>query len=471
MLYNPIGGVNLTDSEDVLGEQEVRDSLNFLFERGTARTRPGLTTVTVSPTVGTIAFAKSLSLGATPMTFLIVGNKLYKLVNGTSTEITGAGITFGSSEYHNGTSVNGEILIANSTGGMVRWDPAGNTYTILNSAKYRYVTGHFSRALGAYDASATNGDKKVGWCATGDISDWVGVGSGSNTLSDCPDDITGLGNINNVVVIPRRGGIHLAFPTGYGANPFRFEVWGRDGAGFPYPSTVAFNNNILYGVGRDDVYTFDLANLTPIGYKVRDELLQAIHAGVIYRGFVSTLSGHMSQGRYHLIPNSNQWPHYCYDIQERKWSKHMYSAVITGGFHFVPGYTTEGAAVFGSDFVGKWDELVACETASQLRSRTFMLGDLMQDQRVIRGMVRYRDYGEATVGCQFGVTINRERRVESQELVVGSKEASGRWTRQWFNFRSEGQDGEWTLDVPAGVPFATNLFGMKIIEGGEYRGS
>ncbi len=471
LVYSPIGGVNLTDGEDVLGDQEVRDSSNFLYERGAARTRPGLNISAVTPSLGSIDFAKSLSLGVTPMTYVIVGNKLYKLVGSTATEITGSGITFGSSEFHNGTSVNGEILIANSTGGLVRWDPTGGTYTILSNAKYRYVTGHFSRALGAYDTTATNGDKKVGWCVTGDIGDWTSIGSGSNTLSDCPDDITGLGNINNVVVIPRRTGIHLAFPTGYGSNPFRFEAWGRDGSGFPYPSTLCFHSNVLYGVGKDDVYTFDLANLTPIGYKIRDELLQAIHAGVTFRGFVSTLVGCSARTRYHLVPNSHNWPHYCYDVDERKWSKHSYEASITGGFHFIPSYTTEGFAVFGSNFIGRWDDSLPCETDSWLKSRTFALGDVDKDHRVVRLLLRYRDQGEGLANCRFAVTLNQERREEIQRVVVGSPSASNRWTRAWFNFRLEGQDGEFRVDIPAGQPFSTNLTAIQVVPGGEYRGS
>lgn len=472
LIYSPVGGLNLTDDEDSLAPTEVRDASNMLFEGGSLLNRPGITTTPMKAgmSIGSIAFAQSFNVGATPLTVLIVGNKLYSLVLDLPTEITGAGITFGLAAFHGGAAVNGEILMANSTGGLVRWDPTGGTYVIVADAKYRYVTGHFSRALGAYDTTAANGDKKIGWCITGDIGDWTGVGSGSVILSDCPDDITGLGNINNVIVVPRRSGIHLGFPTGYGSLPFRWETWGRDGAGFPYPSTNCFFNNILYGVGKDDVYTYNLSDLTPIGYKIRGELLHALHAGVTYRGFISTLCGDVPRPRYNLVPSSNQWPHYVYDLADQKWSKHWYDVSFFGGFHHIPTYTTEGPALYGIDTIHRWTPELPCEVASWFLSRQIVLGDVEKDHRVNRMLLRYRDWGQYDINCTFNVTLGQERRSEAAIVSLGSAEASGRWSRAWHNFRLEGQDGDFRVDVPASFVFGTNLASIRITEGGEYRG-
>lgn len=486
--WQPIGGVNREQNENSLDPTEVFDSSNFLYENGQAFARPGVAMGVLSGIATGLIFAKSLRINSTPTNVLIGSDsKLYKEILRTCTQITGAGVTWGAANFQDAISFNGVVIFANSTGGFVRWDPAGTTYTVIAAAKYRYVTKQYSRIIGAYDTNqnALIGPRTIGWCVTGDETTWTGFGSGTSLLSDADDEITGMGTVQNVIVIARRTGFHLGFSTGVSNPAFRFEKWNDASVGCFYPETWTVDMGLCYFVGRDNVYTFDLQQLKPIGNKIRKDLLPIIGGGASYRGFVTQMGGvgNLGRRRYHLVPLDSTNPHFCLDIDSGVWSKHIYDPTVVVGrtwaFSRIVSDVIEGPTLVDGSNPPKyytWNSTLACETAASMTSSDMNIGDLEKDYSISRIMMRARDYGLNTPGPT--VTLAAQLKDNSgnsidQSVAVqratGSAGADGKWHRYWFDMRNVGQKFVINLLVAAGLKFAVDYFSLETAESGDYR--
>jgi len=433
-----------------------------------AVTRPGLTPSTLTGFTGNIAYADSKPYGATPYTVLLSSNgKVYKLVGTACTELTGVTTSFGSAAYHNVEVVNGVLLIANDTGGLIRWNPSGTTLTQLTTAKYRYVTSHLSRAVAAYDtnASALLGPRTVGWSIAGDETDWAGAGSGSTCLSDAVDDITGLGVCHNVLVILRRKGKHLGYATGVSSPAFRFENHTRSGIGCYYPGTASFDANTAFYVGIDDVYAFDLTTEAPIGQNIRRELLASLRAGCSYRGFISRVSEAEPRARYHLVCTSGQppVPHYSYDIQSEAWSRHTYKDYqIQGGWQLISSASSEVVALHSGATPLQWSATASLDTPAYVRSGVITVGSLGAEMALTRSLIRYC---ERTAG-QLLLTVENGR--ESKvTLVPLMNEDTYKWRRVWADLRLTGQDFVVSLETKDHL--AMDYLGLDVSPAGVYR--
>lgn len=354
-----------------MDSQSCTESLNFLFERGIARTRPHMRRRSITELVAAnykVDFAKSflLNQGNRYSLYITDGGAMYRFAatdsatSHAAAEITGAGTSFGDRLFHNIAVWAGIVLVGNNTGGILQHTPISTTtYTVISDAKYRYITTSFNRAVAAYDiTSGANNPRSIGWSTTTDVSDWTSAGSGSTELTDIPDDITGLVNINNVIVVARTYGWTLGRVTGSNTTgPFRWEMMVREGAGCAWPSTLAHYNNMIFCVGHDNIYSFDLSKgPQPIGGPIRRELLHTISSGARYRGIITrgdlrwngdvvsatvvptdNNASPIPRLRYHLVPivNTEGASHYSYDVQEQTWSAHRYNTSIRDAFEYV----------------------------------------------------------------------------------------------------------------------------------------
>lgn len=487
VVYNPIGGINLEDNDAALGENEVRTAQNLLFEAGECKARPGTTTTEVTTLGSAPVFFQSLYVGGTPWTVMQLANgKIYKVVGTTATEITGAGTTFGSADFNNVCSVNGAVLFGNNTGGVLRWLTTGVVYTILASARMRYLTSHLSRAVGAYDTNvAGTGQIMVEWSKPGDETVWNTSpstdGSGSTTLSDAPDDITGLKTIRNTIVVVRRTGFHLGFPTGVAIPAFRFEVFrrGDNSVGCPYPATVAVSDETLFFVGPDDIYMFDLNEIVPIGYKVRTAVLNTLRtANKGYAGFISRMALNGSyRTRYNLVPYGSAVsatdPHFCYDLRDRTWSRHVYNTTSAWGFNFIQSGTAEGLARVNASLAAEpidvftWDANVACESLMRFTGRTMRIGPYDRDMQVNRVMMNVRD----KTGVSVTVTVDGRRgdtAVNYPVAITAGTNNDSHWVRKWGNCQGPvGQDVQVSVSVNPNLPFSTDTIMLEVSEAGQ----
>lgn len=483
--YKPIGGINMLDSEDSLGELEVRDARNFLFERQCFKSRPGVVGVAPAGLSGSLIFMKSLIIETSAFTLAITSdNKLWKISTdlSTATEITSGGsVTFPSITAMNAEVINGIICVSGNPGGIVHWPTSGTVYTELSSSDYLYLTSHATRAVGAYKLGGAAGDtRRIGWSRSGDETLWTGGDSGTAHLIDSPDDITGLTVLHNMLVVCRRYGFTLGRLTGGGSPVYEFEIWDREGTGVTYPSTMATFANVLYFVSAGDVHTFDLRQVTSIGGKIREELLHVLKYGPQYQGVVGRMyeaARDQVRLQYHLFPigifgNRMDLPHFIYDIESATWSKHHYGFVPRGGFYRKEDFNSEAPALFDATKVYTWDPDVPCEADMQLVSRTFTLGPEDTELTLRRVLAKYRNFGpqriEITARCMQDDNVVENSHSDS----IGTTPIDGKLRRAWFPMEGiTGQDFEVQLDVAAGQKYEGNLLGLEVGTGGEFLGA
>jgi hypothetical protein len=484
--YRPVGGLNMEEAEDQLGPEEVQQSANFLFERKRFLNRPSATLVSATGFTGNITYGRSIRFDSFfPITVLISSNgKLYHLVfEASATEITGPATTFGPTEHHNLEAVNGVIIIGNNTTGMLRWDPVGSIYTIMDATRsnFRYVTSHLFRAVGAYKLDgAVNDARRVGWSQSGDETLWTGGDSGNADLVDAPDDATGLEVLYNTLVICRRGGFTLGFPTYTSLPVYRFENWGRELChGVHYDSTLDMIDNVLYYCSQGNVCTFDLQRINFIGDKIRRELFAYLKEGILFRGFCSKSSANTLMVadtpvrlQYHLVPisNTNRYPHFVYDIKEQTWSRHTYDYPVFGGYYAIITETLECPAVFSGAQTGFWATDRPCEAAAYLVSRSFTLETEEFDCVVRRILLKCRNYGINVITTAVRARVNDTLEETVDLQAIGTPSADQKLVRKWFNHAQAGQNFEIRLEIPKNMFFEGTYLGLLYDISGEFKG-
>lgn len=487
----PIAGLNLEDNTRLVDATQVTDASNFLFENGEAVMRPGcdVHTVTGISAAKNIVFAKSLPIGEVPTTILITLDgstyEIWTLSNVDVATLIGT-ITggLGAQAFHNAEAIDGDILFPNAPSGITRL-VLPSTLSQISAAKYRYVSSHASRAIAAYDiTSGSENPRKVAWSTTADVTDWTGPGSGSLTLQDAIDDITGIGVVQNIWIVARRNGFHLLYNTGVSIPTFRSEVWDRNGIGVAYPASFDVDGNSAFFIGRDDVYSFALAPLERIGRDIRKELFEWIHEGVEFRGFVSRSVKRLARHYYNLVPintSATAVPHFVHNIEEGTWSKHHYNFVPNDGFERLRDFVANGVvitlgtvAVLDEKNICEWDPNIATEREATLRSKTFVLGtarDVDAGDNVDAAVRRFMLSHRGSVG-DGDVTVKLEAQTRDQDGHVITKAVEvaknlnvdvgniNKWSRDWFNLVLNGQDFVYDIKVPAGYRLAIDEVGI-----------
>jgi hypothetical protein len=466
---HPVAGVNYENSSDVIKDTEVSDVRNFLFEGGQVVGIPGLEQLLTfsSPVV----FGKSFSLAASPTTIVASSdNKLWYDNAGALNQLVGAGLSWGSVVDYNADVINGEIVLGNNNGGLVRVIPPA-PYALVAAAPYKYIVGHRSRAIAAYDM-VLGLPRRIAYSKVGDVTNWTPPYGGTVDITEAPDDITGLFNINNVIVVVRRSGIHLGLETGI-TPPYKWNCWSKGRSGFPYPSTLTSDGSVIYGCGPDNVYTFDLAELKPIGTKIRKVLIPLLKAGIVYQGCISQLTApSIPRTRYHLIPKTAGYPHFCYDIADGTWTVLSHLLPVIGGFDYISQVSgaKDSLCLFTSGVCYIWTWNVLPGSASWLVSKTHAVEPLSKNFAYNRTLLAYRDTGATRVKMSVSFAQEEELVVVSKERSVGG-EGDQELRRAWFNHEGvNGQQFQLRVDVPADNRLSFNTLVMQISPGGDFRG-
>lgn len=341
-----------------LDETSVSLSENFLYEDGTCRTRPPLASKNSGfpvPDPGEkYEWAKAFVTNPNNHNAYVITSNNRIGISPSASFAAGPAITFDEIQFRNADSVNGVILIGGTTfnSGLIRLDPSAGTYTQMTQAPYRYVAGHFSRAVAAVGGAGFDSFRTFAWSKVNDETIWTGdATAGTAILSDTPDDITGLAVHRNIVLILRRTGISLAYPQGTATGgAFRIETFSRFGYGCVLPSSVATYGNETYYVGSHNVYRVTAGQQPQeIGTEVRKIIAAGASGGIVYQGFItrgidfaptSTFNvTSIPKRRYHLVPipsstgtptTSN--PSFSYDINENKWAIHTYPVLFNSGY-------------------------------------------------------------------------------------------------------------------------------------------
>lgn len=488
--FVPTGGVNNYDNYARLQPTEVEDGANLLFERKRCFNRPGLSQITFTGFVGPLVFGQYVPVSGLTYNLGIGASGRIFNTGLATTEITGAGTSFDAAIYNNVCSVDGTVIFGNNLGGLVQWTPsAGNTYNVIAGAPFRYVTGHQARAVAAYQnsgGSALSNARTFAWSKPGDVTNWLASdgSAGQLAIADIEDQITGIGVLHNIVVIPHQRGIHLAYPTGTLPLPYDVQSFTKVGDGCYFPSTAAWSDEMFCYVGQANVYSFDLTQATPIGTPIRQQLMNSLNVGIVYRGFFTRAqSGASPRLRYNLFPiNSAVSPHYIYDFEEGHWSLHFYStpaawawnvALITGAFDFGIGFASQAS----TPVLNYWNGGVACEQAAYFTRYLGVLEAQEFDFQVNDIIVRAVDGATPNVvTVTLSAIQNNIQSTASATKNMGGGN-TGRYTRQYFtrgssDLRLTGNEFVVKVQVAAGTNFATDY--VALITGdqpqGAYRG-
>ena len=491
--YQPVEGIGGGGNPLSVGEKNVANSINWLFEDGKAFTRPTLNDEG--------AFGKSAKIDFVKRLFSTGVNTGYELaiddtgaIHTTAGTLTGAGTTFGNRTLHNIALVNGAFLLGNNVGGLVRNVRDATTYTVQSAAKYRYVTGHLSRAIAAFDiTSGSNDEKKVAWSVPGDEDDWTGAGSGSSVLADIPDEITGVATIDNVWVILRARGIHLGFPTGSNTQgPFQFKNYISNGPGCNHPQSLAVYNNEMFFLGFENAYRYRLGESPrPIApTSIRKALMEDHSRGFNFQGFIALVdndkelfSRNAPRKRYHLfgIPASGvsgiglqqvQQRHYSYDIDGETWAKHTYPFPVRTA-HWRQFASAGEVELIQDDIDGTrhiWAMRYGEDTAHQglnlpaiLEGRIITVGELSKDYQLSKVLLSFRVLAPRNSSERFEpaaltlkVRCQRGRETVAEEVVLqlgrlmqeGSGGGGEEWRLAWADIRLTGQQFQYIIEAP-----------------------
>lgn len=491
-ILTPLGGLNAEDNLARLPNTQVSGSVNMLYQQLQAQARPGLTPTTITGVTGPISFVENVTCNAVQYSIYInTSGNLFYVASGIGTgAIAGGPATFGAVQFQNITSIIGLIVFGNDTGGILLWDPTvlTNAYTQVTSAKYRYICGQQGRAIAAYDTSLPllTGPRTFAWSKPGDLTVWTSSdgSAGSSAIAEINDEITGLGVLHNIGVIPHRNGIHLAYPTGNLPLPFNVQSFILKGNGIWFPSTVAWSDELMIGVGEDNVYVFDLQSLNAIGKNIRTELMTLLYDGVTYRGVITRYgASFFPRYRYHLFPiQSPTSPHFSYDIQDQTWSRHMYTDSANWAWN-MPSPASSGLGDFGIAFVDNsnppiakyWDTAVTCEQSASFTKYIGNLEALDADYQLEDVILHWQDFG--TVSITITVVGTGSAGVVTTTATVSIPGVNdGKWKRYFLSrstdsIRQVGNDFVATIQCNIGASkFTMDQVTFLLTPQGDYRG-
>lgn len=365
----------------VLDLSAVKESRNFLFERGIMISRPGVKSVASSNITGTkyidsimtpsqIGLAQGPNIISTHDSATDGGVHLWRMTgmqaNNTVIESPGeialtlpAGthlgcfyaqaVVFNQKTYvwslRDAGGIGVCILeIDNNTNAVAHYavpppQPGGNLRRFSN-----VIITHLSRLFlidnGVYPNPAT-----VYWSKIGDGTVWTGHFTAGNTiLQEASDGVVAGGVAKNTIVLGRPSGFHLGVPTGDASNPYDWKAVSHAGVGVGHPLSFVTYGDTIFFADSHDIYMYDLASLESIGEGVSNTIFQlCAYYGLTLRAYIVNGYKYGRRPQLHLLPtmspstyvdggstptlptvNPKDIPHFVYDLNEKKWSQHKY---------------------------------------------------------------------------------------------------------------------------------------------------
>lgn len=467
-----------------------RNGKNFLFTDGRAFNRPGLATSTLTGLAAGYWVGKALRLDRNTSTeeYLVANNlfgttKVYFVNFLAASEITPDVGGFANVDL---CGFLGSMYIASGSvsGGIYRHaGGGGGISTRVHTEPYSMLTSHLSRLVAAHSSS-----RKVGWSVPGNGDDWTNPGSGTVTLADTEDRFVGLYNIRNQIVLLRKTGITMFYPTGTSSPAFRSESV-IDGMDPVLCGECSYGDGVFW-VGNSNVYRFDGTRIEPIGDAIMGDILLYARSANTWKGFVTNGSGEtgasslkVPRAMYHLVPISSNShsaagvPHFTYDLTERLWSKHIYGTKqFSTGYEITDngGSSTSDSTPGFFDFTTpanryQWTE-IPCEEASTLNGHILLVGEEEADQEITRALLTYRDVDEVDITIAVEAMLNKVRTATVVPVHIGTGLDETWVVRQWADLRKSGQFFRLSIDVPAGFRADFQFLTMYFDKAGEYRG-
>ena len=493
----------------VLDLTQVSAVKNMLFERGLLISRPGLTTLATGlsnafpyslccpaeylQNLGILTYTDGLANANTPIKFkpisLIMVNPGDKPL--AESGLTTSGTALVAPNYQGNyipraclyeqQLIIGPLGLIKTTLAIFASDPTA--YTLITTpVPFAYSCAHSSRLIGIAGVAYPAPQPNVYWSKINDPTTWTGdFTTGNAALPDAEDPPTVAGVMRSILVIGRKQGFHLGMLTGNGSNPYDFKCMTKQATGVVYPDTFQIYNDIAYFLSDSDVSTYDLSQTNSLGEGVVTELFSLIRAGYCPHAFITrTYKQGGFRPQYHVFltykPTTNTFAmsgippatHFCYDITEQKWSRHVYDAFAADALPsdgFILNYNVIGGSVANNTHnpmvastVGIfrqtipfsyawWDYNVPCESAQSFTTGRIQIDDPTEEFKIVRMLVVANCSANATA-CN--ATYNSFLGNASSSQTIGFTLNTG-WNRVWVNAVRVGQFFTVKIDVPAGV--------------------
>lgn len=510
--YKINSGLNQEDPDILLAEGQVRASQNMIFERGVASVRPGTSarfinfmtttagTTPVVPQPFISGVIQAAGVAFLPYTIIVGLPYLYTYrydTTGPAFPSTYAGRLGGgytphvaAATYANSSmaAVNSSVLVCMGNGMKISYLYTGTAENVVDGGgtpvKWKYVVAHKSRAVVASSFAGVGlaEDRYVGWSVTGDESNYYSPGSGQTLLADANTSIVGLGNIRDTIVVCREDGFHLGTLTGSGDAPYNWQRHSGGSIGVRWEYTLAFHGDRCFFVGTDDVYTFDLVSVVPIGRAIRRELIKLLKNGAYYRGHVSIGSADNPRLTYNLVPLfgatpffGGDYPHFCYDLQTGAWSRHEYDAPMNGGAFFAHTTAQYGNQIMfldgtqaPSNSMANWDDTVTVTRECFMQGRSESLASPDREISVNRVMLVYQNFGSDDVTAILTAEGVSAETPTSASLTKALPPTT-RWSRIFFDMRVQGSFNSCELRLPFGGRVQVASIWLDVADGGMTR--
>lgn len=117
---------------------------------------------------------------------------------------------------------------------------------------------------------------RVRWPVNGDHTDWVGVGSGFNDLTDEIYQLQNIKKLLDTLVVYAERSITLATKTGNSLGPATFALQVKD-VGLASPFTLQAFNTLHFFLGTDNLYVFQGTTVVPIGDSCRATIFNQLN--------------------------------------------------------------------------------------------------------------------------------------------------------------------------------------------------
>ncbi|MBU0599116.1 hypothetical protein KKF61_09110 [Patescibacteria group bacterium] len=143
----------------------------------------------------------------------------------------------------------------------------------------KYVLLHRGHLIFGYvNESGVIGPKKLVWSALESIEDYtpsLTTGSDFQNLPDADGEITGMANIGDFFAVFHKNSVTLAW---YAGSPFTFNfAVNRIKNIGAIPGTILSIGAEVFFWSENDIYKFDGSTITPLGFGIRQAILDNMH--------------------------------------------------------------------------------------------------------------------------------------------------------------------------------------------------
>jgi hypothetical protein len=510
-MTGPFGGVQSELPLDQIEQYGFLDSSNFIFRKGVATVRPGVTFLdplpapSNEPIMGIADFWNSA--GVRKQT-VITPTRLIEWDGSTPwIPITGTPLAGAPSQTFSWDAVGNKLCFSQGFDKVNIWDGISPGYVLADpAAPAAFFLAEIDLHLMAANLiiGGVAHTQSYMWSGAGDPTDWTSFNAGRNDNLNNLGPITGLKKLGTFGYGWHQRGIVQIQPTGIGVAPFFFSTIANSNVGnISFRTMDHFNQNgvecAIY-VGKDNVYVFNQSSVIPVGdmpidgrrrLGARSRIFSDLISGgpsTAYGFVTQSINGQIFNAYWLIIPGVRTW---VYNFDEGNWTDLTYASGQTVAGLF---FKQQGIRIM--DLVGRIsDQAWSPNTINPINPFDgFAMG--FNDGKV--AYIDFSNYSEIPASITSGKHIFQDRRHKhtlynfrltvqdngpttytiaitnntGQTLTKSIKlgTGSGDSISYLIPFTISGLRIQWTISVPAGQPGSVIEFALLHDISGEQRG-